>query len=254
MDFFILICISFFHLCQRKFDNKERELNEALKKKDKVIQDKDAEIASQSKKIEKLKKEIGAVNHELEKLQGHGEEGVVNRPAWGNFFSHCEKKYIFIVFGGFLLLVVILTLLAVNCHRSDKNEYLMGSDSVAVDTTAIALRTQWTRQSVPAITREQVDSIKIKYEFRIDIKNLISKRLTVGVPYTLSLQAKDKKNSKVELEQIFTEQQQGVFKCDNEGVDISNDTLVAKKEGVITFFYMIGDEEIVRRTIKVKNR
>lgn len=242
-----------------KFDNKERELNEALKKKDKVIQDKDAEIASQSKKIEKLKKEIGAVNHELEKLQSHGEEGVVNRPAWGNFFSHCEKKYIFIVFGGFLLLVVILTLLAVNCHRSDKNEYLTGSDSspVSVGSTAIALRTQWTRQSVPTITREQVDSIKVKYEFRIDIKNLISKRLTVGVPYALSLQArdnKDKKKSKVELKQIFTEQQQGVFKCDNEGVDISNDTLVAKKEGIITFFYMIGDEEIVRRTIKVKNR
>ena len=142
--------------------------------------------------------------------------------------------YIFIVFGGFLLLVVILTLLAVNCHRSDKNEYLTVSDSssVSVDSTAIALKTQWTRQSVPTITREQVDSVKDKYEFRIDIKNLISKRLTVGVPYALSLQAKDnkdKKKSKVELKQIFTEQQQGVFKCDNEGVDISNDTLVAKK-------------------------
>lgn len=239
-----------------KFDNKERELNEALKKKDKVIQDKDAEIASQSKKIEKLKKEIGAVNHELEKLQGHGEEGVVNRPAWGNFFSHCEKKYIFIVFGGFLLLVVILTLLAVNCHRSDKNEYLTASDSssVSVDSTAIALKTQWTRQSVPTITREQVDSVKDKYEFRIDIKGSKRGFWNVGESYTLSLQARDKKKSKVELEQIFTEQQQGVFKCDNEGVDISNDTLVAPKEGVITFFYMIGDEEIVRRTIKVKNR
>lgn len=240
-----------------KFDNKEKELNETIKQKDKAIREKDAEIASQSKKIEKLKKEIESVNKEVEGLQGHGEEGVVNRPAWGDFFSRCEKKYIFIVFGGILLLVVILTLLVANCHRSDKNDYLMGSDSVAVDSTAIALRTQWTRPPVPAIIREQVDSIKDKYEFRIDIKNLISNRLTVGVPYVLSLQAKDKKKkSKIELEQIFTEQQQGqgVFKCDNEGVDISIDTLVAQKEGEITFSYMIGDEEIVRRTIKVKNR
>ena len=80
--------------------------------------------------------------------------------------------------------------------------------------------------------------------------------MTVGVPYILSLEAKDKNKSKVELIQIFTEQQQGqgVFKCDNEGVDISNDTLVAQKEGKITFSYMIDDEEIVRRTINVKNR
>ena len=240
-----------------KFDNKEKELNETIKQKDKAIREKDAEIASQSKKIEKLKKEIESVNKEVEGLQGHGEEGVVNRPAWGDFFSRCEKKYIFIVFGGILLLVVILTLLVANCHRSDKNDYLMGSDSVAVDSTATALETQLTILPVPAITREQVDSIKDKYEFRIDIKNLISKRLTVGVPYVLSLQAKDKiMKSKIELEQIFTEQQQGqgVFKCDNEGVDISIDTLVAQEAGEITFSYMIGDEEIVQRTIKVKNR
>ena len=168
----------------------------------------------------------------------------------------CEKKYIFIVFGGFLLLVVILTFLVANCHRSDKNEYLMGSDSVTVNSTAIALKTQWTRQPVPTITREQVDSIKSKYTIRIDVKNIEGGKLTVGVPYILSLEAKDENKSKVELIQIFTEQQQGqgVFKCDNEGVDISNDTLVAQKEGEITFSYMIGDEEIVRRTIKVKNR
>lgn len=240
-----------------KFDNKEKELNETIKQKDKAIREKDVEIASQSKKIEKLKKEIESVNKEVEGLQGHGEEGVVNRPAWGNFFSHCEKKYIFIVFVGFLLLISVVWMLCkCCCPEPEKRSGLNCIDtlSVAVDSTAIALRTQWTRQSVPAITREQVDSIKDKYEFRIDIKNLISKRLTVGVPYTLSLQAKDKKNSKVELEQIFTEQQQGVFKCDNEGVDISIDTLVAQKEGEITFFYMIGDEEIVQRTIKVKNR
>lgn len=239
-----------------KFDNKEKELNETIKQKDKAIREKDAEIASQSKKIEKLKKEIESVNKEVEGLQGHGEEGVVNRPAWGDFFCRCEKKYIFIVFGGFLLLVVILTLLAVNCHRSDKNEYLMSSDSVTVDSTVIALRTQWTRQPVPTITREQVDSIKSKYTIRIDVKNIEGGKLTVGVPYILSLEAKDENKSKVELIQIFTEQQQGqgVFKCDNEGVDISNDTLVAQKEGKITFSYMIGDEEIVQRTIKVKNR
>ena len=132
----------------------------------------------------------------------------------------------------------------------------MGSDSVTVNSTAIALKTQWTRQPVPTITREQVDSIKSKYTIRIDVKNIEGGKLTVGVPYILSLEAKDENKSKVELIQIFTEQQQGqgVFKYDNEGVDISNDTLVAQKEGEITFSYMIGDEEIVRRTIKVKNR
>ena len=242
-----------------KFDNKEKELNETIKQKDKAIREKDAEIASQSKKIEKLKKEIESVNKEVEGLQGHGEEGVVNRPAWENFFSHCEKKYIFIVFVGSLLLISVVWLLCkCSCSEPEKEMDLTGIDtlSVAVDSTAIALRTQWTRPPVPTITREQVDSIKSKYTIKIDVKNIKGGKLTVGVPYILSLEAKDENKSKVELIQIFTEQQQGqgVFKCDNEGVDISNDTLVANQKGIITFSYMIGDEEIVRRTIKVKNR
>ncbi len=241
-----------------KFDQKERELNEAINQKKKTIKEKDDQIANKDKEIKRLKKQLEAYGQQDSDAQADGtqKDWAANVTIWQRLLHYCEKGYALINAGVLLLLIIIIILLLANCNQLGRIENAVCPDPLATsaDTTATASTDALDGEdTLIPLTQEQADSLKELYDFRIDIEELSGNQedLKVGKPYTLALKAKNKKTPNVPLTAIFTQQQMGEFRSAT-GIDINDSTITASSECTDTLTYVVGDVVIASREIKVK--